>query len=143
MLAGYALVDLTVTAARGGYREVDSTESAFHDAAIEAFWDGAKAPPGPARARSWQVEVVVPDRVPGGRHRHLNAGAARSPGMEPRSAGPQVIQAEVPLAEMFGYATQLRSLTQGRGVYTMQFARYERVPEKIADGDHARCTWAA
>ena len=78
-----------------------------------------------------QVEVVVPDQYLGDVTGHLNARRGKITGME-QVRMDRVIQAEVPLTEMFGYATQLRSLSQGRGVYTMQLARYERVPDKIA-----------
>ena len=131
ILAGYPLVDLQVTLVGGSYNEDESSEMAFRVAATQAMWDAAKEA-GPVLLEPiMAVEVVVPEEYLGEVTGHLNAKRGRIHGMEPRS-DLRVVNAEMPLSEMFGYATQLRSLTQGRGVYTMQFARYERVPEKIA-----------
>jgi elongation factor G len=131
ILAGYALVDLTVRLLDAAQVEGESTESDFAYAATEAFWNGARDAKPTLLEPLMQVEVVVPDQYLGDVTGHLNARRGKITGME-QVRMDRVIQAEVPLTEMFGYATQLRSLSQGRGVYTMQLARYERVPEKIA-----------
>jgi elongation factor G len=131
VLAGYALTDLAATLAEVTFREVDSTEAAFHGAAVQAMWDGAKAADPALLEPIMAVEVSAPADYLGGVISQLNAKRGRIHGTEPRGEA-QVVRAEVPLVEMFGYATDLRSATQGRGGYTMQFARYERVPERIA-----------
>jgi len=131
VLAGYALTDLAVTLAEVTFRLVDSTEAAFHGAAVQAMWDGAKSAEPALIEPIMAVEVSAPAEYLGGVISQLNAKRGRIHGTEPRGEA-QVVRAEVPLVEMFGYATDLRSATQGRGGYTMQFARYERVPERIA-----------
>ncbi len=131
VLAGYALTDLSATLAEVTFREEDSTEAAFHGAAVQAMWDGAKAADPALLEPVMAVEVSAPADYLGGVISQLNAKRGRIHGTEPRGEA-QVVRAEVPLVEMFGYASDLRSATQGRGGYTMQFARYERVPERIA-----------
>ncbi len=131
ILAGYALVDLAVRLVGAAQIEGESMESDFAHAAAEAFWNGARDAKPTLLEPVMQVEVVVPDQYLGDVTGHINARRGKITGME-QVRMDRVIQAEVPLTEMFGYATQLRSLSQGRGVYTMQLARYERVPEKIA-----------
>jgi elongation factor G len=131
VLAGYALTDLSATLAEVTFREVDSTEAAFHGAAVQAMWDGAKSAEPALLEPIMAVEVSAPAEYLGGVISQLNAKRGRIHGTEPRGEA-QVVRAEVPLVEMFGYASDLRSATQGRGGYTMQFARYERVPERIA-----------
>jgi elongation factor G len=131
ILAGYPLVDVAVRLTGGAHEEGQSTEMGFRNAAINALWDGAKKA-GPVLLEPvMAVEVVAPADFLGDVTGHLNARRGRVTGMEQRKAD-QVVHAEVPLVEMFGYATQLRSLTQGRGVYSMQLARYDKVPDKIA-----------
>ncbi len=131
ILAGYPLVDVAIRLTGGRHEEGESTEMGFRNAAVNALWDGAKQA-GPVLLEPvMAVEVVAPADFLGDVTGHLNARRGRVTGMEQRK-GDQVVHAEVPLIEMFGYATQLRSLTQGRGVYSMQLARYEAVPEKIA-----------
>src|SRR5512143_2134178 len=98
---------------------------------MQAAWDGARAADPCLLEPVMAVEVAVPVENLGDVTGHLHAKRGRILGVEQR-ADIQLITVEVPLSEMFGYATQLRSLTQGRGVYTMQFARYERVPDRIA-----------
>jgi elongation factor G len=115
----------------GEYREEESSEMAFRVAATQATWDAARDAEPVLLEPVMDVEVITPSGYLGEVTGHLNAQRGRINGMEQRG-DVRVVAAEVPLSEMFGYATQLRSLTQGRGVYTMQFARYERVPEKIA-----------
>ncbi len=131
VLAGYALTDLAIRLAGGEYREEESSEMAFRVAATQATWDAARDAEPVLLEPVMAVEVITPAGYLGEVTGHLNAQRGRISGMEQRG-DVRVVTAEVPLSEMFGYATQLRSLTQGRGVYTMQFARYERVPEKIA-----------
>ncbi|MHB8078410.1 MAG: elongation factor G [Candidatus Krumholzibacteriia bacterium] len=131
VLAGYALTDLSATLIDVTFREEDSTEAAFHGAAVQAMWDGAKAADPALLEPIMAVEVAAPAEYLGGVISQLNAKRGRIHGTEPRGEA-QVVRAEVPLVEMFGYASDLRSATQGRGGYTMQFARYERVPERIA-----------
>jgi elongation factor G len=131
ILAGYPLVDVAIRMTGGKFDEGESTEMGFRNAAVNAMWDAAKKA-GPVLLEPvMAVEVVAPADFLGDVTGHLNARRGRVTGMEQRK-GDQVVHAEVPLVEMFGYATQLRSLTQGRGVYSMQLARYETVPEKIA-----------
>jgi elongation factor G len=131
ILAGYPLVDLTVRLNGGSFDEEASSDAAFRAAGAEAFRQAAQAA-GPVLLEPvMQVEVVAPADNVGDVTGHLNTKRARINKMEPRG-DVQVIDAEVPLSEMFGYATQVRSLTQGRANYTMQFLRYDRVPDRIA-----------
>jgi elongation factor G len=131
ILAGYPLVDVAIRLTGGRFEEGESTEMGFRNAAVNAMWDAAKNA-GPVLLEPvMAVEVVAPADFLGDVTGHLSSRRGRVTGMEQRK-GDQVVHAEVPLVEMFGYATQLRSLTQGRGVYSMQLARYDKVPDKIA-----------
>jgi elongation factor G len=131
VLAGYPLVDVAIRLTGGKFAEGDSTEMGFRNAAVNALWDGAKIA-GPVLLEPvMAVELLVPADFLGDVTGHLNAKRGRVIGMEQRRRD-QVVHAEVPLVEMFGYATQLRSLTQGRGSYSMQLVRYEVVPERLA-----------
>jgi len=131
VLAGYPLVDVAVRIVGGEWEEGESTEMGFRNAAVSALWDGAKTADPVLLEPLMEVEVTAPADFLGDVTGNLNSRRGRVTGMEQRG-GDQVVHAEVPLVEMFGYATQLRSLTQGRGVYSMQLARYDRVPVKIA-----------
>lgn len=131
ILAGYPLVDVAIRLTGGKFAEGESTEMGFRNAAVNALWDGAKAADPVLLEPTMAVEIVVPADYLGDVTGHLSAKRGRVIGMEQRQKD-QVVQAEVPLVEMFGYATQLRSLTQGRGAYSMQLVRYEVVPDKIA-----------
>ena len=131
VLAGYPLVDVQVKLTDGAYEEGESTEMGFRNAATSALWDGAKDANPVLLEPVMDVEITVPAEFMGDVTGHLNSRRGRVAGMQQRR-GDQIIHAQVPLVEMFGYATQLRSLTQGRGVYSMQLARYDKVPEKIA-----------
>jgi len=131
VLAGYPLVDVAIRLIGGKFEEGESTEMGFRNAAVGALWDGAKKAKPVLLEPVMAVEISVPADFLGEVTGHLNSRRGRVMGMEQRK-NEQIIQAEVPLVEMFGYATQLRSLTQGRGVFTMQLSRYEKVPEKIA-----------
>jgi elongation factor G len=132
VLAGYPLVDLKVTLVDGSYHEVDSSEMAFKVAGSMALKEGA-AKAGPVLLEPvMKVEVVVPDEFTGDVIGNLSARRASIDGMQSHSQGMQAIDAHVPLAEMFGYATDLRSMTQGRGIFTMQFDYYAEVPNSVA-----------
>lgn len=132
ILAGYPVLDIKATVYDGSYHDVDSSEMAFKIAGSMAF-KAAAAKANPVILEPvMKVEVVVPEEYMGDVIGDLNSRRGRIEGMEPRS-GAQVIRGYVPLAEMFGYATDLRSRTQGRGTYIMQFDHYEEVPKNIAE----------
>lgn len=132
VMAGFPVVDVKARLIDGSYHEVDSSELAFKIAGSMAFKEGAKKASPTILEPIFKLEVQVPDEYLGDVIGDLNARRGRVEGMEPRS-GVQVIRGYVPLSEMFGYATDLRSKTQGRGTYVMQFARYEEVPKSIAE----------
>ena len=132
VLAGFPLVDIKVACFDGSYHDVDSSEMAFKIAGSMGFKEGA-AKAGPVLLEPiMKVEVVVPEDYMGDVMGDLNSRRGRIMGMESR-AGAQVINAHVPLANMFGYATDLRSATQGRATYTMVFDHYEQVPKAISE----------
>jgi elongation factor G len=132
VLAGYPLVDLRAKLVDGSYHEVDSSEMAFKVAGSMALKEGA-AKAGPVLLEPvMKVEVVAPDEFTGDVIGNLSARRATIDGMQPHSRGTQAIDAHAPLAEMFGYATDLRSMTQGRGTFTMEFAHYAEVPDSVA-----------
>ncbi|PMB03770.1 elongation factor G, partial [Fischerella thermalis CCMEE 5273] len=132
VVAGYPLVDVKATIVDGSYHDVDSSEMAFKIAGSMAL-KAAKAKCNPVLLEPvMKVEVTVPEEYMGDVMGDINSRRGRVEGMEARG-GAQVIRAMVPLAEMFGYATNLRSRTQGRGVYSMHFDHYEEVPKNIAD----------
>ncbi|MBE0428953.1 MAG: elongation factor G [Thermoleophilia bacterium] len=133
VLAGYPMVGMKVFLIDGSYHEVDSSEMAFRIAGSMAL-KNAVARAKPALLEPvMEVEVVVPEEYMGDVIGDLNSRRGKIEGMEPRGPA-QIIRARVPLAEMFGYATDLRSISQGRAQYTMQFDRYEEVPASIAGG---------
>jgi len=133
ILAGYPVLDIKAIVYDGSYHDVDSSEMAFKIAGSMAF-KAAAAKADPAILEpSMKVEVTVPEEYMGDVIGDMNSRRGRIEGMEARS-GAQIIRGFVPLSEMFGYATELRSRTQGRGVYTMQFDHYEEVPKNIAEG---------
>ena len=133
VLAGYPVVDVRVTLVDGSYHEVDSSEMAFKIAGSMAV-KNAMQKAGPILMEPiMAVEVVTPENFLGEVVGDLNSRRGHILGIEPGPGGTQVIKANVPLAEMFGYATGLRSETQGRAVYTMEPARYERVPDSLAE----------
>jgi elongation factor G len=131
VVAGYPLVDVRVELIDGSYHEVDSSELAFRVAGSMAVRDAVRRAKPVLLEPLESVEVVVPDEYMGDVMGDLVSRRGHITGMEPR-AGAQVIAALVPLAQMFGYATDLRSLTQGRATYTMQFSHYMEVPATIA-----------
>ncbi len=139
VLAGYAMRDLKVVLYDGSYHEVDSSEMAFKTAASIGFKEAARRAGLALLEPVMRVEVVVPDEYMGEVIGDLNSRRGRVVSMEARS-GLQTIQAAVPLAQIFGYATDLRSMTQGRGNYTMHFSCHEEVPKAIAEEVVARVT---
>ncbi|ADL06907.1 elongation factor G [Thermosediminibacter oceani] len=132
VLAGYPVVDVKVTLFDGSYHEVDSSEMAFKIAASMAFKEAMKKAEPVLLEPIMKVEVTVPEEYMGDVIGDLNSRRGHIEGIEPRS-GAQVVRGYVPLAEMFGYATDLRSKTQGRGTYVMQFSHYAEVPKNIAE----------
>jgi elongation factor G len=132
ILAGYPMVDVKVALTDGSYHEVDSSEMAFKIAASMGFKEACRRAKPVLLEPVMDVEVVVPEEYMGAVVGDLNSRRGRIVSMEARSSA-QVIRANVPLGQMFGYATDVRSMTQGRATYTMQFARYEEVPKTIAD----------
>ena len=132
VLAGYPIVDVRSTLTDGSFHEVDSSEMAFKIAGSMAFKAAAEKGQPVLLEPMMKVEVVTPDQYMGDVIGDLNARRGRISAMEQRGAL-RIIGAEVPLSEMFGYATALRSNTQGRATYTMEFAHYEEVPNNIAE----------
>jgi len=137
VLAGYEMVDVKATLYDGSYHEVDSSEMAFKIAGSMAFKEAARRASPVLLEPVMSVEVVVPEDFAGAIMGDLSSRRGRIEGMEHR-AGSQVIKAIVPLAEMFGYATHMRSSTQGRATYSMHFARYEEAPRAVAEEIIAR-----
>jgi len=132
VLAGYEMVDVKATLYDGSYHEVDSNEMAFKIAASMAFKEAARKASPVLLEPVMSVEVVVPEEFMGTIIGDLNSRRGRIEGIEHR-AGSQVIKSMVPLAEMFGYATNMRSSTQGRATYSMHFSRYEEAPRSVAE----------
>ncbi|MEK7444449.1 MAG: elongation factor G [candidate division NC10 bacterium] len=132
ILAGYPVVDIKISLTDGSYHEVDSSEMAFKIAGSMGFKEAVRKARPVLLEPVMAVEVVVPEEYMGAVVGDLNSRRGRIVSMEAR-AGAQVIRANVPLGQMFGYATDVRSMTQGRATYTMQFARYEEVPRAIAE----------
>jgi elongation factor G len=133
VLAGYPVLDVAVTLFDGSYHEVDSSEMAFKLAASIGFKAAAQKADPVLLEPVMAVEVLVPEEYMGDVIGDLNARRGRIEGMEAKPGGVQAIRGFVPLAEMFGYATDLRSRTQGRGTYTMQFSHYEEAPRHVAE----------
>ena len=131
VLAGYPVVDVRVILHDGSYHEVDSSEAAFKIAGSAAFKEGARTGDPALLEPIMDVEVVTPEEFAGDVMGNLSGRRGRIEKMEPRGNS-QVIRAAVPLAEMFGYTTDLRSMTQGRATATMHFGHYAEVPEPIA-----------
>ncbi len=141
VLAGYPVVDIGVALYDGSYHEVDSSEMAFKIAASICFKEACQKASPVILEPIMAVEVVVAEEFMGDVIGNLSGRRGKIQGMEPRG-GAQVIASEVPLKEMFGYATELRSMTQGRATYTMQFAHYEPVPAAIAQEITAKAVGA-
>jgi elongation factor G len=132
VLAGYPMVDVKATLHFGSYHDVDSSEMAFKIAGSMAIKDAARQAGAVLLEPVMEVEVVTPADFLGDVIGDLSSRRGKIGGMTQRGDA-QVVAADVPLAEMFGYSTQLRSMTQGRAVYTMQFDHYEEVPKNIAE----------
>lgn len=132
VLAGYPVVDIKAELYDGSYHEVDSSEMAFKMAASMAFKDAMRKANPIILEPTFKVEIVTPEEYMGDVMGDINSRRGRIEGMEARIGGAQAINAMVPLSEMFGYATDLRSATQGRATYTMIFDHYEEVPASIA-----------
>jgi elongation factor G len=132
VMAGYPVVDIKVTLIDGSYHEVDSSEMAFKIAGSMGFKEGCQKASPVILEPIMSVEVVVPEEYMGDVIGDLNSRRGRIMGMEGR-AGAQVVTAMVPLAQMFGYSTDLRSATQGRATYSMTFDHYEQVPKSVAE----------
>jgi elongation factor G len=132
VLAGYPIVDIKVRLTDGSYHDVDSSEMAFKIAASMGFKEACRRAKPVLLEPVMDVEVVTPEEYMGAIVGDLNSRRGRIVSMEARGSS-QVIRATVPLGQMFGYATEMRSMTQGRATYTMQFSRYEEVPTAIAE----------
>ncbi len=132
-LAGYEMVDIRVRLVFGSYHEVDSDERSFHIAGSLAFQDALKKAKPVLLEPIMRLEIVTPEEYMGTVNGDLMSRRGRIEKMEPRTGGAQVVTALVPLSEMFGYTTDLRSATQGRATSTMHFERYEQAPKNIAD----------
>ena len=132
VIAGYPMVDVKVTLYDGSYHDVDSSEMAFKIAGSMGFREGAGKATPVLLEPIMKVEVVTPEDYMGDVMGDMNRRRGLPQGMDDTPAG-KVIRAEVPLAEMFGYATDLRSMSQGRAVYTMEFLKYNEVPNNVAE----------
>jgi elongation factor G len=139
VLAGFPVVDIRVLLVHGSYHDVDSSEMAFKIAGSMAFKKACRAARPVLLEPIMEVEVVTPDDYLGDVIGDLSSRRGRVEGMEQRGAS-HVVRAQVPLSDMFGYATDLRSRTQGRATYTMQFDSYQEVPESVSREIIARVT---
>jgi elongation factor G len=133
VLAGYPVVDVKATLFFGSYHDVDSNENAFRMAASMAFKDGMRKAAPVLLEPMMAVEVETPEDYAGTVMGDLSSRRGMLQGLDDMVGGGKVIKAEVPLAEMFGYSTNLRSLTQGRATYTMEFKHYSEAPKNVAD----------
>ncbi len=133
VLAGFPVVDVKVTLFDGSYHEVDSSEQAFKMAAILAFKDGMRKANPVLLEPMMAVEVETPEDYMGDVMGDLNRRRGIIQGMEDMVGGGKAIKAEVPLAEMFGYSTDLRSMSQGRATYSMEFKHYSEAPKNVAE----------
>jgi elongation factor G len=133
VLAGFPVVDVKVTLFDGSYHEVDSNENAFKMAASIAFKDGMRKASPVLLEPMMAVEVETPEEFMGNVMGDLNSRRGMIQGMDDLVTGIKAIKAEVPLAEMFGYSTSLRSATQGRATYTMEFKHYSEAPKNVAE----------
>jgi elongation factor G len=134
VLAGYPVVDVKVTLFDGSYHEVDSSEQAFKMAGSMAFKDGMRKASPALLEPMMAVEVETPEEFMGNVVGDLSSRRGMIQGMDDQIGGIKVVKAEVPLSEMFGYSTTLRSLSQGRATYTMEFKHYSEAPKSVADG---------
>ncbi len=132
VLAGYPVVDIKATLTFGSYHDVDSSELAFKMAAIFGFKEGAKRADPAILEPIMHVEVETPEEYAGNVMGDLSSRRGMVQGMDERF-GSQIIRADVPLAEMFGYSTTLRSMSQGRATYSMEFHHYAEAPRNVAE----------
>ncbi len=133
LLSGFPVVDVHINLKDGSYHDVDSNEMAFKIASSLCIKEALRAGKSVLLEPKMQVEVVCPEEYAGDVIGNLNSRRGQIEGMESRSGTGTAVAAIVPLGEMFGYASDLRSMTQGRGTFTMEFARYERVPDKLRE----------
>jgi elongation factor G len=133
VLAGYPVVDIKVTLFDGSYHEVDSSENAFKMAGSMAFKDGMRKANPVLLEPMMAVEVETPEEFMGNVVGDLSSRRGMIQGMDDQVGGIKVVKAEVPLSEMFGYSTTLRSLSQGRATYTMEFKQYSEAPKNVAE----------
>ncbi len=133
VIAGYPMIDVRASLVDGSYHEVDSSEMAFKIAGSLALKEAVPKAGPVIMEPVMKVEVVVPDEHTGTVVGDLSSRRGQIEGMEPRGDGSTTVRSIVPLSEMFGYATDLRSNTSGRGVFSMEFARYEPLPKSLAD----------
>jgi elongation factor G len=133
VLAGFPVVDVKVTLFDGSYHDVDSNENAFKMAASMAFKDAMRKASPVLLEPMMAVEVETPEDFMGNVMGDLSGRRGMLQGMDDLPGGTKAVRAEVPLAEMFGYSTQLRSLTQGRATYTMEFKHYSEAPKNVAE----------
>lgn len=140
VIAGYPVVDVRVTLTGGSYHEVDSSENAFKMAGSMAFREAVERGAPTLKEPIMQVEVVVPEEFVGDVISDLNSRRGNITHMEVSAGNTQVVDAHVPLAEMFGYATSMRSMSQGRASYTMEPSHYEILPDNLADQIVTRMT---
>jgi elongation factor G len=138
IIAGYPVVDIKATVYDGSFHPVDSNEMAFKIAGSMAFKTAAQKAGPVIKEPIMRVEVTTPEGFLGDCIGDLNSRRAHIEAMEPRGEGTQVVRALVPLSEMFGYATSLRSMTQGRASYSMEPSHYEEVPRNIAEEIRAK-----
>ncbi len=131
VLAGYRMVNISVDLYDGSYHDVDSSEIAFKIAASQAFQEAARKARPVLLEPIMKIEVVIPEQFMGDITGNLSSKRGQIEGMEDRGAL-KAVRAFVPLSEMFGYTTQLRSMTEGRGNSTMEFDHYEVVPDSVA-----------
>jgi elongation factor G len=132
VLAGYPVEDVKVRLFDGSFHDVDSSEMAFKVAGSMAFKEGARKADPVILEPIMAVEVVTPEEYMGDVMGDLNSRRGRIEGMNPRKDA-QVIKAKVPLSEMFGYSTTLRSMTQGRAIYSMEISHYDEAPKSVAE----------
>jgi len=133
VVAGYPVVDVKVTLFDGSYHEVDSSEMAFKIAGSMGFKAGAQKAAPVLLEPIMRVETTIPENYMGDVIGDLSARRAKVEGMDTHAGGVAAVKAFVPLANMFGYATDLRSMTQGRGTFTMEFDHYEQLPQSIVE----------
>ena len=139
VIAGYPVVDVKVTLFDGSYHDVDSNEMAFKIAGSMGFKEGFRRAKPVLLEPIMKVEVVTPEDYSGDVIGDLNRRRGQIMGMDDNPSG-KIITAEVPLSEMFGYATTVRSMSQGRATFTMEFGKYFEVPSNVAEGDHQAIT---